>query len=270
MTLDQSSTWNPSPEDLQAIAAVTEKIKGLLRRTNEDVVEIGRQLNAIRPLIPERKWQQWLKDEFGMSQPTAYRFMRIAKERGDDIAFRGNAIERMDRHALFFLSSPDVSEDVRAEAVNRAAGGEHITEAEARNLVHIERAAKKRFSGKGKAEDKAEGEGKIEAEAETKDKAKAKAKGHSKAKTVVAKSNSVKPPPSSSKLKGQGSRSQSNGSLPLRPLPFKQFQEQLCSEATRLLATINEPPADLMDHLRNLVAQISSLVERGYTGGYTG
>jgi hypothetical protein len=120
---------------LKVIAAATAEIKGLLRRTHEDVLEIGRQLNAIRLLIPKRKWQQWLKNEFGMSQPTAYRFMRIAKEFGDDIAFPRNAIDRIDRHALFLLSDPNVSKALRLEVATRAQAGERVSHAAAREMM---------------------------------------------------------------------------------------------------------------------------------------
>jgi hypothetical protein len=133
-----SSSWHPSPEDLKAIAAATEKINGLLRLTNQNIIEIGRELNAIRPLIPKRKWQRWLKDEFGMSQPTAYRFMRIAKEFGDvgdDIAFPGNSIDRIDRHALFLLTDPNVSRAIRFEVVARANAGERISKETMREML---------------------------------------------------------------------------------------------------------------------------------------
>jgi hypothetical protein len=80
-----------------------------------------------------------------------------------------------------------------------------------------------------------------------------------KSEKPSSRTSKLKPP-----TKTAGRSSRHDASLPLRPLQFKTFQAQLCSEATRLLATIQDPPADLMAHLRNCVAAITGLVERGY------
>jgi hypothetical protein len=62
-----------------------------------------------------------------------------------------------------------------------------------------------------------------------------------------------------------GARSRSNGSLRPSALQFKDFQAQLRSVTTRLLATIDDPPPDLMAHLKKCAFEIAGLVERGYT-----
>jgi hypothetical protein len=56
-----------------------------------------------------------------------------------------------------------------------------------------------------------------------------------------------------------------HGSFQLSALPFNTFQAQLRSEAKRLLATIDNPPDDLLAHLRNCAVAITGLVDRGFT-----
>jgi hypothetical protein len=124
--VDQHAETLPplSTADIRAIAVVAERVRGLLRNTVDNLIEIGRELNAIRPRIPHGKWENFLNDELGLSQPSAYRLMRIAKAFE---SFPRNDLRAFDRHAMYLLSAPDVTESTRAEAVDRAAAGEHIS-----------------------------------------------------------------------------------------------------------------------------------------------
>ena len=47
-------------------------------------VEIGRRLTEARELVPHGGWLDWLRDEAGMSQPTANRLMTVFREYGAD------------------------------------------------------------------------------------------------------------------------------------------------------------------------------------------
>lgn len=63
----------PVAADLQAAAA---RIGGRLVRQVEDIIEIGRDLIAVKAKLGRGQFQRWIDDEFHMSDRAARRFMR--------------------------------------------------------------------------------------------------------------------------------------------------------------------------------------------------
>jgi hypothetical protein len=59
-------------------------IRSRLRRTVEDMIEIGRQLNEVKALIPGR-FDQWVTAEFGMSRATASEFRNAADRFAENV-----------------------------------------------------------------------------------------------------------------------------------------------------------------------------------------
>jgi Protein of unknown function (DUF3102) len=55
--------------------------RGLLKRASEDIIQIGRNLIAAKDRLPKGQFIPWVKSELGISQPTAWRFMQVAKGR---------------------------------------------------------------------------------------------------------------------------------------------------------------------------------------------
>jgi hypothetical protein len=120
-----------SPDRIEAVVQRTTTLRGLLRRTNDDFLEIGRQLIEQRHDIKPGCWQKYLRNVLGVSQPSAFQAIRAVEPFG---ALPGNVLANFDRHAICLLSPPSVSE-ARAEAVKRAKAGEHITKTVAQALV---------------------------------------------------------------------------------------------------------------------------------------
>jgi hypothetical protein len=120
-----------SPDRIEAVLQRTTILRGLLRRTNEDFLEIGRQLIEQRRDIKPGKWQEYLRKVLGVSQPSAFQAIRAVEPFG---ALPGNVLANFDRHAICLLSPPTVSE-ARVEAVKRAKAGEHITKPVAQALI---------------------------------------------------------------------------------------------------------------------------------------
>src|SRR2546426_940819 len=56
---------------------------GLVKRTVQDAIQIGRNLLAVKQRLPHGQFLPWLAAEFGMSRMTAHRFMQIAEKFGD-------------------------------------------------------------------------------------------------------------------------------------------------------------------------------------------
>jgi hypothetical protein len=131
----------------ELIASGFEKVRWLLRRTHEDVVEIGCELIRLKEEeVPHGKWVETLKAELGMSQPTAHRFMCVAKKLGR--SFPGNAFEK---HALYLLAGEDVSDDTikeaKALAVEKTESGQKVTTDNVIKLVDERRKASARPGG---------------------------------------------------------------------------------------------------------------------------
>jgi hypothetical protein len=59
-------------------------IRSRLKRTVEDMIEIGRQLNEVKALIPGR-FDQWVTAEFGMSRATASEFRNAADRFAENV-----------------------------------------------------------------------------------------------------------------------------------------------------------------------------------------
>ena len=73
-----------APIAIQAREAA-ERIKLRLRRSAEDIVEIGRDLIAVKSSLGHGNFLPWIEAEFGMSEYTARNFMRV----GDIYGKRG-------------------------------------------------------------------------------------------------------------------------------------------------------------------------------------
>jgi hypothetical protein len=105
------------------VEAATDRLHTLVRKTGEQIIEIGRELIAVKDALPHGQFGLWLESEFGWSQPTASRFVSVAK------AFDSETIhvEYFEATALYALASGQVPESIRAEFVDRAEAGERIT-----------------------------------------------------------------------------------------------------------------------------------------------
>ena len=55
------------------------EIKFYLQKTAENVVEIGKRLILAKEMVEHGQWQNWLENNFNLSQMTANRFMRAAE-----------------------------------------------------------------------------------------------------------------------------------------------------------------------------------------------
>jgi CheY-like chemotaxis protein len=108
----------------------TGEIKALMKRTAQGILEIGQKLLEIKQKLGHGNFLNWLKAEFNWSEPTAQRFMQVARQ--------FESINLMDLDiapsALYVLSAPSTPELVREEAIARAQAGENITYTTAQEL----------------------------------------------------------------------------------------------------------------------------------------
>ena len=110
------------PKDA-VIAAVTERIKLRLKRTVEDIIEIGRELTAVKTELPHGQFLPWIAAEFEMSERTAYNFMDVSSKFGDKLATVANLQPKI----LYALSAPSTPDSVIDKAIEKAESGEKVT-----------------------------------------------------------------------------------------------------------------------------------------------
>jgi hypothetical protein len=101
-------------------------IKGLVRRTAEDVIEIGNALIRQKKALPGA-FHAWIEAEFGWQERMAQRFMSIATKFGN--ADRSN-LTGLSMHALTELAAPSTPPEVQAEVERRIAAGEIVSAAD--------------------------------------------------------------------------------------------------------------------------------------------
>ncbi len=109
----------------------TREIKERMRRTAQDIIEIGQKLIDVKERLGHGKFGLWLRLEFEWTDRTARQFMRVAEafksENFSDLNFAPSA--------LYLLAAPSTPDEVRREALERAYQGESITHAKVKRLV---------------------------------------------------------------------------------------------------------------------------------------
>jgi hypothetical protein len=104
------------PRELEVEArADAALIKGLIRRTVEDIITIGQALIRQKEALPHGSFLPWIDAEFAMGEATAKRMMSVAR------MFAGKSItlSGLNASALYELAAPSTPPEVQAE-VERA------------------------------------------------------------------------------------------------------------------------------------------------------
>lgn len=114
----------PAPIAVEAREAA-QRIRLRLRRSAEDIIEIGRDLLAVKASLPHGSFLPWIEAEFGMGHSTADRFMQVAKVYGSKLPTLGN----LPLSALYELAAPKTPVEVREEVERLLAAGEIVTKA---------------------------------------------------------------------------------------------------------------------------------------------
>jgi hypothetical protein len=100
----------------------TGEIRLLMKRTAQDIIELGQKLIAVKDRLGHGYFLDWLEAEFGWSYPTAARFMQVANSFNESYQ-----IDNFAPSALYEIFAPSTPVAARDEALARAASGEPIT-----------------------------------------------------------------------------------------------------------------------------------------------
>jgi DNA repair exonuclease SbcCD ATPase subunit len=128
--------------DAIELKASAERIKLRLKRTAEDIIEIGKELILSKKRCGHGGFEKWIESEFDMTDRSARNFMQVAETFGD----KTEIISVFKPTALYALSSPSFPEDVRAEVLQRAEAGEKVDSKEIERLKKLNTTLEKKLN----------------------------------------------------------------------------------------------------------------------------
>jgi hypothetical protein len=117
----------------EKVRSAADRIRLKVKKTVEDLIEIGKELLTIKESLPHGVFGRWLKAEFGWRERMARNFMSVAEQFGAKAAIIADlAIQPT---AAYLLAAPSVPEEARQQALQRAEAGEPITAKVAKEIV---------------------------------------------------------------------------------------------------------------------------------------
>jgi hypothetical protein len=119
-----------------------ERIRDKVKRTIEDIIEVGKDLLAVREAIPHGQFGPWLAAEFGWTERTARNFMAVAEHFGPKTEIISDLT--IQPTAAYLLAAPSAPDEAREAAIERAEAGEQITTAVAKEILAKSRKKKRR------------------------------------------------------------------------------------------------------------------------------
>ncbi|WP_414579469.1 DUF3102 domain-containing protein [Anabaena sp. CCY 9402-a] len=116
-----------TPEQRSLVEQRTSEIREQLRRTAQDIWEIGQSLAEVRAQLKHGHFDTWLKAEFGWSRRTAYNFINVYETFGN----RANLAQiDIATSALYLLAAPSTPQNLREQYIEEAKTGKRITHKE--------------------------------------------------------------------------------------------------------------------------------------------
>lgn len=117
----------------------TNEIKSLMRRSSQDIIDIGQKLIEVKKQLGHGNFRKWLKLEFNWSISTATKFMQVW-EQFKCVNF---TYLNITASTLYLIAAPSTPRKARVEVLERASSGENISYTEAKKIVSQYRKIKK-------------------------------------------------------------------------------------------------------------------------------
>jgi len=137
-----------SPDLAKDARAVAQRVRAAHVRTMQAILEMGRELSALKTRLGHGRFGRWLAAEFGAVARTAQNYMLAADRFGDD----SEIISLLPPATVYALAAPSTPEPVRAEVVRRLSLGERLNPAEVGALVRAGRSQRQRLGAARKAD----------------------------------------------------------------------------------------------------------------------
>lgn len=116
--------------EVGVVQAASERIKLRMKRTAEDIVAIGLDLQEIKDNLPHGEFLPWVEAEFGMTDRAARKFIEVGKRYGS----KSEIISDLSPTVLYELSAPSTPEPVRQVIEAKAEKGEVVSVKEVQDL----------------------------------------------------------------------------------------------------------------------------------------
>lgn len=116
--------------DPQTVASeAAKRIASLQTRIFDDVVEIGRELIAVKEAIGHGNFTPWLNEQFGWTERTARNYMSVAEQ----FASKRKCVSGLPLATVYKLAAPSTPAPIREKLVERLEAGEELSPDE---IVH--------------------------------------------------------------------------------------------------------------------------------------
>lgn len=109
----------------------TGEIRERVKRTAQDIIEVGERLIDIKQRLGHGQFGEWLRVEFDWDVRTAQNLMNVAS------TFKNENFSHlsMGHSAMVALAAPSVPEEARKEAISTANSGHHVGHKEAKRII---------------------------------------------------------------------------------------------------------------------------------------
>jgi len=121
------------PEMAKEVRETAARIREKVKKTVQDIIEVGNDLRAVKDSLPHGQFNAWLKAEFGWGERMAQNFMSVADRFGAKTEIIADLT--IQPTAAYLLAAPSVPDEARQAAFERAEAGEKITTSVAREIV---------------------------------------------------------------------------------------------------------------------------------------
>ena len=118
-------------QKLRVVQQYTNEIKTLMRRSSQDIIDIGKKLIEVKQHLGHGSFRKWLKFEFNWSISAATKFMQVAEQ------FKSVSFTHLNITAstLYLIAAPSTPKEVREEVLQRASNGENISYTKAKAII---------------------------------------------------------------------------------------------------------------------------------------
>jgi len=137
----------------QGLAHLAQDTRFRMKRSTEDLIQIGTNLIEAKKLCEHGEWLPWLEreftDEYALTHRSAQHYMNVAQKFGDK--YETVSYLPIAATALYMLSVTSVPDEAREEAITRAAAGETISKKKANQIIKQYTSVSKETQAKGES-----------------------------------------------------------------------------------------------------------------------
>lgn len=127
------------PETATEARGAAARIREFVDRGNEVLLEIGRELSAVKDRLGHGHFGAWIADEFDLSIDSAERCIRATKAFGDKI----RTVRNLQPTTLYRLSAKSTPASVQQEIIARLEAGEGLSDGAIRKRISEAKDAEK-------------------------------------------------------------------------------------------------------------------------------